>query len=31
MGAIWAIFYAYFFWSTFSWPPALAAKPGNSA
>jgi hypothetical protein len=23
VGAIWAIFYAYFFWSTFEWPPAL--------
>lgn len=23
VGAIWAIFYAYFFWSSFSWPPAL--------
>jgi hypothetical protein len=23
VGAIWAIFYAYFFWSTFDWPPAL--------
>src|SRR5918992_3090768 len=22
VGAIWAIFYAYFFWSTFEWPPA---------
>jgi hypothetical protein len=21
VGAIWAIFYAYFFWSTFEWPP----------
>jgi hypothetical protein len=21
VGAIWAIFYAYFFWSTFAWPP----------
>src|SRR3712207_2729236 len=23
VGAIWAIFYAYFFWSTFDWPPPL--------
>src|SRR3546814_9976629 len=23
VGAIWAIFYAYFFWSTFDWPPAF--------
>src|SRR5215208_2903882 len=23
VGAIWAIFYAYFFWSTFDWPPAV--------
>jgi hypothetical protein len=23
VGAIWAIFYAYFFWSTFDWRPAL--------
>jgi hypothetical protein len=23
VGAIWAIFYAYFFWSTFGWPPAV--------
>jgi hypothetical protein len=23
VGAIWAIFYAYFFWSTFEWKPAL--------
>jgi hypothetical protein len=23
VGAIWAIFYAYFFWSTFEWRPAL--------
>jgi hypothetical protein len=22
VGAVWAIFYAYFFWSTFDWPPA---------
>ena len=22
VGAIWAIFYAYFFWSTYDWPPA---------
>ena len=23
VGAIWAVFYAYFFWSTFDWPPAV--------
>jgi hypothetical protein len=23
VGAIWATFYAYFFWSTFEWPPPL--------
>jgi hypothetical protein len=23
VGAVWAIFYAYFFWSTFDWRPAL--------
>jgi hypothetical protein len=23
VGAIWAIFYAYFFWSTLDWPPSL--------
>jgi hypothetical protein len=23
VGAIWAIFYAYFFWSTFEWPPPV--------
>ena len=23
VGMIWAIFYAYFFWSTFDWPPAV--------
>ena len=23
VGAIWAIFYAYFFWSSFDWPPAV--------
>jgi beta-glucosidase/6-phospho-beta-glucosidase/beta-galactosidase len=23
VGALWAIFYAYFFWSRFEWPPAL--------
>ena len=23
VGAIWAIFYAYFFWSTFDWSPAI--------
>ena len=23
VGAIWATFYAYFFWSTFDWPPAV--------
>jgi hypothetical protein len=23
VGAIWAVFYAYFFWSTFEWPPAV--------
>jgi hypothetical protein len=23
VGAIWAIFYAYFFWSTFEWPPPI--------
>jgi hypothetical protein len=23
VGAVWAIFYAYFFWSTFDWPPPL--------
>jgi spermidine/putrescine transport system permease protein len=23
VGAIWAIFYAYFFWSTFDWPPVV--------
>src|SRR3546814_471084 len=23
VGAIWAIFYAYFFWSTSDWPPAF--------
>ena len=23
VGAVWAIFYAYFFWSTFDWPPLL--------
>ena len=23
VGAIWAIFYAYFFWSTFDWTPAI--------
>src|SRR3546814_7710909 len=23
VGAIWAIFYAYFFWSIFDWPPAF--------
>jgi len=23
VGAIWAVFYAYFFWSTFDWPPSL--------
>jgi hypothetical protein len=23
VGAIWAIFYAYFFWSTFDWRPAI--------
>lgn len=23
VGAIWAIFYAYFFWSTYDWPPAV--------
>jgi len=23
VGAIWAIFYAYFFWSTYNWPPPL--------
>jgi hypothetical protein len=23
VGAIWAIFYAYFFWSSFAWPPAI--------
>ncbi|HEX6374682.1 MAG TPA: family 1 glycosylhydrolase [Allosphingosinicella sp.] len=23
VGALWAIFYAYFFWSRFDWPPAL--------
>jgi hypothetical protein len=23
VGAIWAIFYAYFFWSSFEWPPAV--------
>jgi hypothetical protein len=23
VGAVWAIFYAYFFWSTFDWNPAL--------
>jgi len=23
VGAVWAIFYAYFFWSTFEWPPPV--------
>jgi len=23
VGGIWAIFYAYFFWSTFAWPPSV--------
>jgi hypothetical protein len=23
VGAIWSVFYAYFFWSTFDWPPAV--------
>jgi hypothetical protein len=23
VGAVWAIFYAYFFWSSFPWPPAI--------
>ena len=23
VGAIWAIFYAYFFWSTYDWPPMI--------
>src|SRR5438105_3676840 len=23
VGAIWAIFYAYFFWSSFDWPPPV--------
>ena len=23
VGAIWAIFYAYFFWSTYDWPPTI--------
>jgi hypothetical protein len=23
VGAVWAIFYAYFFWSTFEWPPPI--------
>ncbi|MEW6128035.1 MAG: hypothetical protein AB1757_13425 [Acidobacteriota bacterium] len=23
VGAIWAVFYAYFFWSTFDWPPVM--------
>ncbi len=23
VGTIWAVFYAYFFWSTFDWPPPL--------
>src|ERR1044071_6717333 len=23
VGTIWAIFYAYFFWSTYDWPPTL--------
>ena len=23
VGAIWAIFYAYFFWSTYDWPPLV--------
>jgi hypothetical protein len=23
VGAIWAIFYAYFFWSTYDWPPIM--------
>jgi hypothetical protein len=23
VGAIWAIFYAYFFWSTYDWPPIV--------
>jgi hypothetical protein len=23
VGAVWALFYAYFFWSSFDWPPAV--------